>query len=431
MAVDLSAQDSRFLIDASNHRLQPAKKSLVAVQLTHQGLAMRKKPYVIAISGIILTLLFAKVFVLSVSAEEQPNPLLTALSSTTLGGYVDASGASIGDDAIIFTATLTGANDVPSNASVATGYAILTLEDNTLTYYIRLDRTSRWRTEIHGPAASGNTAPAIFAFHGANCIVPNPPDLGGCVFYGTVTISDEQRVDLLAGLWYVLAYTAGESPQSIRGQIALPEIHYFRAELNGSNVVPPTDSSYTAVGTFVLSNSVLRFEVASPVRNRWHAIHGPAEVGENGPLIFSSGLLHCAPFPRAGPCVWRGEFVISDTQATELLNGLWYVVLGIGAGDDYGVEHVRGQILLDDDLDGVPDISDNCLGTPINSIVNSEGCSIEQLCPCDGRWRNHGEYLKCVRETTRDFSEAGLLADGQRVRFLIEAAKSHCGRRRP
>jgi hypothetical protein len=36
----------------------------------------------------------------------------------------------------------------------------------------------------------------------------------------------------------------------------------------------------------------------------------------------------------------------------------------------------------DDDNDGVPDSNDACAGTLANEVVNENGCSIDQLCPC-------------------------------------------------
>src|SRR5262249_54770272 len=52
----------------------------------------------------------------------------------------------------------------------------------------------------------------------------------------------------------------------------------------------------------------------------------------------------------------------------------------------------------DADCDGVGDSADRCPNTPAGSIVNANGCSIDQLAPCagpatGGTWRNHGEYV--------------------------------------
>src|SRR6266404_3549261 len=48
----------------------------------------------------------------------------------------------------------------------------------------------------------------------------------------------------------------------------------------------------------------------------------------------------------------------------------------------------------DRDFDGVPDASDVCPNTPPCSVVDANGCSIDQLVPCEGpatggSWKNH------------------------------------------
>src|SRR5205823_5982989 len=48
---------------------------------------------------------------------------------------------------------------------------------------------------------------------------------------------------------------------------------------------------------------------------------------------------------------------------------------------------------VDSDNDGVPDALDQCLGTEPGSLVDGQGCGIEQLAPCDGPWRNHGDFV--------------------------------------
>src|SRR6185295_11943489 len=50
----------------------------------------------------------------------------------------------------------------------------------------------------------------------------------------------------------------------------------------------------------------------------------------------------------------------------------------------------------DSDQDGVLNNHDNCPGTPAGQTVDANGCSIAQLCPCAGPWKNHGKYVSCV-----------------------------------
>ena len=84
----------------------------------------------------------------------------------------------------------------------------------------------------------------------------------------------------------------------------------------------------------------------------------------------------------------------------------------------------------DSDRDGVPDTVDQCADTPIGAIVDLHGCSIEQLVPCDGSWRNHGQYVSAVVRAARMFAAAGLIT-AERQRDIIKAAvRSDCGKRR-
>jgi len=86
-------------------------------------------------------------------------------------------------------------------------------------------------------------------------------------------------------------------------------------------------------------------------------------------------------------------------------------------------------VLADTDQDGVPDYLDECPETPLASVVSDSGCSIEQLCPCNGAWKNHGQYLKRLLTVTGEFLDDSLITEAERSALLLEAAKSDCGKR--
>jgi hypothetical protein len=83
----------------------------------------------------------------------------------------------------------------------------------------------------------------------------------------------------------------------------------------------------------------------------------------------------------------------------------------------------------DQDGDGIPDSQDQCPNTPPGSIVNADGCSIDQLVPCDGPWKNHGEFVSTMAHVTKDFEQAGLITQSQRNAILSAAAQSDCGKK--
>jgi hypothetical protein len=82
---------------------------------------------------------------------------------------------------------------------------------------------------------------------------------------------------------------------------------------------------------------------------------------------------------------------------------------------------------LDDDNDRVVDGDDQCLATVFGSIVNRTGCSIDDQCPCDSEWRNHGAYVKCVARTSELFVRDGLITFVQKDAIVSSGAKSSCG----
>ena len=89
----------------------------------------------------------------------------------------------------------------------------------------------------------------------------------------------------------------------------------------------------------------------------------------------------------------------------------------------------------DADGDGVPDSADACPNTPAGAIVNAEGCSIDQLVPCDGpasggTWKNHGAYVAAFARAAEQFAEQGLITEDQKDDLVEAAAVSKCGVRR-
>ena len=88
----------------------------------------------------------------------------------------------------------------------------------------------------------------------------------------------------------------------------------------------------------------------------------------------------------------------------------------------------------DADGDGVANGADECAATPIGTITDpAHGCSIAQLCPCEGSrgtvmpWRNHGKYTSCVAHAAGDFESQGLISESAKDALVSAAAQSSCG----
>jgi hypothetical protein len=82
----------------------------------------------------------------------------------------------------------------------------------------------------------------------------------------------------------------------------------------------------------------------------------------------------------------------------------------------------------DADEDGVNDADDECPQTQAGAIVDADGCSVDDRCPCDGAWQHHGNYVSCVRTATSVLLDAGLITGRQRGALVSAAARSDCGK---
>ncbi len=86
----------------------------------------------------------------------------------------------------------------------------------------------------------------------------------------------------------------------------------------------------------------------------------------------------------------------------------------------------------DSDRDGVFDYADMCPGSDAQDAVDTTGCSVVQLCPCDGQptdrpWQTHRQYVACVADSADAFATAGLVSERQRGGLIDDAVTSSCG----
>ena len=88
---------------------------------------------------------------------------------------------------------------------------------------------------------------------------------------------------------------------------------------------------------------------------------------------------------------------------------------------------ICGCGVLDVDEDSVCDNIDQCPETNCGEAVNQDGCSINQMCPCDETWKNHGAYVSCVTHVAEDFLDTGLITEKEKDIIVSQAARSECG----
>ena len=116
---------------------------------------------------------------------------------------------------VTFTTQLRAANEVPPNASPASGTvdAVFNKDTSQLRWKVSFTGLSGPATaaHFHGPAAVGTNAGVVLPWAQP---ITSPME-------GRATLSPTQAADLLAGRWYANIHTAAHPGGEVRGQMAL------------------------------------------------------------------------------------------------------------------------------------------------------------------------------------------------------------------
>lgn len=123
-----------------------------------------------------------------------------------------------------FYSLLRGANEVPPNKSAGQAYAQFSLNGNVLTYSVWIPWfwVNATSVGIYGPARPGQIGDLISLTQDEfDNEFPFPPiDPGGVSYLGDITVTEQQKSNLLAGLVYVNITSSGFPVGEIRGQIS-------------------------------------------------------------------------------------------------------------------------------------------------------------------------------------------------------------------
>lgn len=135
------------------------------------------------------------------------------------------------------------------------------------------------------------------------------------------------------------------------------ETMQFKADLQGSNQVPPSQPAGTGTVTATYDSVTKRllwkgsYSGLSGPPTAAH-IHGPAAAGTNARLVFwisentgqcNQGECKLSGDVKAQPISpFEGSTTLTDTQAAELINGMYYVNIHTNA---YPRGEIRGQLL--------------------------------------------------------------------------------------
>jgi hypothetical protein len=119
-------------------------------------------------------------------------------------------------DMYTINATMASSQEVPTNSSTGTGTVTGTYNatNNSLQYNVSWSGLTGTATvgHFHGAAAAGSNANPIIFFN-----LVNNGTSGTAT--GTITLTDAQEVDFLAGKWYANVHTATNTGGEIRAQI--------------------------------------------------------------------------------------------------------------------------------------------------------------------------------------------------------------------
>jgi hypothetical protein len=233
----------------------------------------------------------------------------------------DGGDASVGT---VFEATLSGAQEVPSVATAATGTATITLNAarTSISYVIRHTLAGATAAHIHSGVPGVNGA-VLIPFASATSEIS-----------GTATVTPAQVADLESGGLYVNVHSTANPGGEIRGQILRHGEELFVTPLSGVQEVPRVTTAAIGTASVILNpaDATIHYRMTTSLTPTAAHIHRGI-AGVAGPVVY--------PLAPLGATI-NGIQAVTATDVAELRGGRFYVNVHTAA--NAGGE-IRGQLL--------------------------------------------------------------------------------------
>lgn len=260
-----------------------------------------------------------------VAALKTAGTYLNVHTAVSPGGEI--RGQVVASASTRYTAQLSGAQEVPANASAATGTADAFLHepDNRLVYFVQTSGLVNVTAAHLHSGATGVNGPVMFPLTGS----------AGSYCGVSPRLSASQVAGLQADATYFNVHTTAFPGGEIRGQLLRDPGSDFVAALDGAQEVPAT-------ATAGLGGASLRIDAAgnAAIRVSFAGLSGPptaahihsGAAGVNGPVV--------VPMTLSGG-VFTATFVPTAANLTQLRSGGWYVNIHTAA---FPGGEIRGQL---------------------------------------------------------------------------------------
>ncbi|MFQ5341158.1 MAG: CHRD domain-containing protein [Anaerolineae bacterium] len=242
-----------------------------------------------------------------------------------------------------FIAMMRGENMVPPVATAAIGQAVFVLEEDEdtgdilLHFRVSVQNIDNITFAIIHRGLLGENGPVVEnVYDGTGTFDPTNP------VSGTLTLTQAERDDLLAGNYHLQIHTTDHTEGEIRGQItAFTPTGTYEANLSGVNEAPPVTSAAVGDGTFILDPGLTHMSYLVSVADiqnitAAHIHQGPA--GQNGPIAHTL-FGGAGTFDPTHPLV--GNINLGASDLADLLGGFYYVNVHTAA---HAPGEIRGQI---------------------------------------------------------------------------------------